>query len=322
MGYKMNTRKKHLIIAVVTVIASLLLILSCTAEAEPPAGIDPPVIHTLQAQSERVFPSESIQIVCTASSPAGAELSYEWWASGGEIDGEDSIVTWTAPDAEAEYNIRVTVSDDGGGEAIEYLTIVVEANQTPVISSLTASADWVFPGGSLTVTCHAEDPDGHALSYEWSTSGGHIEATGHEVVWTAPGQVGSYTITVVVQDGHGGSDTRSLEVSVMSDQPPVIQALLVTANHKYLWYGELSKSYKVGRGQEYQIECIVSDTGIELFYQWSCTAGEASGEGSLMTWTAPDQDMTVRVTVVVSDIAGNTATESVELEVVDCGWFG
>ena len=328
-------KKRGLIVTAILAIALLMVIVSCTTPTpdppidadppvsnDPPADTDPPVIHSLQAESERVFPSERVQIVCSASSPAGAELSYEWWASGGEIDGGDSIVTWTAPDGEAEYNITVTVSDDRGGEAIEYLTIVVEANHTPLISSLTASADWVFPGGSLTVTCQAEDPDGHALGYEWSTTGGHIEATGHEVVWTAPGQVGSYTITVVVQDGHGSSATRTLDVSVVSDQPPVIQALLVTANHKYLYKRDYTGGYRVGKGQQYQIECIVADTDVELLYEWSHSSGAMSGEGSLITWTAPDEDVSVIVTVVVSDIVGNTTTESVELEVVDCGWFG
>jgi len=317
----MKTRKKRLIVAAIIAIAVPLLILACTtAEPEPPVDNDPPVIHSLQAESERVFPSESIQIVCIASAADGGVVTYQWWASGGAIDGEGPTVTWRAPDSDGLCDIRVTVRDGHGGEATDSVTVAVQANRPPIISSLTADADWAFPAGSLLVTCDAQDPDGHVLSYEWSASAGHFDGTGPQVTWIAPQEVGAYNITVVVSDGYGGSATETLSVRVMPDQPPDIEALLVTADHKYLI--KYPTRYKVGRGQEYQIECIVSDTGVELFYEWSCDGGEISGEGSLITWTAPDENVTVRVTVVVSDIADNMATKSVDLDVVPCSEFG
>jgi len=317
----MKTRKKRLIVTVITAIAVPLLILACTTpEPEPPVDADPPVIHSLQAEWETVFPSESIQIVCNASAPDGAVLSYEWWASGGEIDGQGATVTWTAPDSEGVYNITVTVTDGRGGEVTDDVTITVQANRPPIINSLAVDADWAFPTSSLLVTCDAEDPDGHPLSYEWSASAGHFDGTGPEVTWIAPEEVGTYNITVVVSDGYGGSATAILPLRVMPEQPPAIEALIVTADHKYLTV--YPTRYKVGRAQEYHIECIVSDTGVELLYEWSSTGGEISGEGSLITWTAPDQTVTVSVTVVVSDIVGRSATKSVDLDVVPCSEFG
>jgi hypothetical protein len=120
----------------------------------------------------------------------------------------------------------------------------------------------------------------------------------------------------VVTDGYGSSDTRTLPVSVAPEQPPVIEELRITADHCYL--KESFAGFYVGKEQVYDIECIVADTGIELFYEWSCTSGEISGEGSMTTWTAPDTSGKITVTVTVSDIAGNMAGKNLVLNVVSC----
>jgi len=191
-------------------------------------------------------------------------------------------------------------------------------NHQPIITSLEAEAEWIVPLGSLQVMCIASDPDGDELSYDWSASAGDISGTGAVVNWTAPEEVGTYDITVVVKDGHGGSATTSLPISVVTGQPPNIEALLVTAEHCYLKTS--SWGYRVGKGQEYDIECIVADTS-ELVYDWSCDGGEISEisqDGSIITWIAPDATTYVTVTVTVSDIVGNMVSESVLLEVVAC----
>lgn len=95
-----------------------------------------------------------------------------------------------------------------------------------------------------------------------------------------------------------------------------IVALVVTADHCYL--KTYSWGYKVGKEQEYHIECLVADTSAEVSYSWSCDGGEISGEGSMMTWTAPDTSTDVTVMVVVSDVAGNMGCKNVTLNVVNC----
>ncbi|MFP3898716.1 MAG: PKD domain-containing protein [Dehalococcoidia bacterium] len=316
--------QRWFIVIMVMAIAVPLFIASCTTidEDSPVAGF-PPVIVSLQGDQERVFPSESIQFVCTALDPDGDQLTYQWSASAGTVDGEGAMITWTAPESEGLYNIRVTVTDASDEEATTHVTITVKANQAPIINSLTADADWTLPSSSLEVLCDAEDPDGHFLSYEWSTSAGQIEATDHQAIWNAPQEVGIYEIAVIVRDDYGGSATKSLPISVMTDQPPDIIKLEVTKDrydHCYLL--EYPWGYKVGREQKYDIECIVSDTGVELFYEWSCDAGEIfdmSEDGSLITWIAPDTSVYLTVTVTVTNVVtGNSASKAVDLDVVAC----
>ena len=166
--------------------------------------------------------------------------------------------------------------------------------------------------------CTASDPDGDELSYAWSASGGDIAGIGRVVSWNAPQEVGTYEVTVVVTDTYGDSATQSVPVSVLTGQPPVIETLLISAEHCYL--KPYSGGYYVGKEQMYAIECIVADTNIELFHEWSCTGGELSGDGSLVIWTAPDVSAEVTVTVAVSDIGGNMASENVALSVVPCSY--
>jgi FlaG/FlaF family flagellin (archaellin) len=303
-------KKRWLIITVIVVVAVLVAVLLDMMLAN-----HRPAITSLEAP-ERVLPSETCQIVCTALDRDGDELSYNWSASGGNITGTGASVNWTAPDSVGSYNVTVSVTDGRGGEVMKQVTIIARANEQPIITSLVADAEWTLLGSTLQLMCTASDPDGDELSYEWSTTGGDISGTGAVVNWTAPEEVGIYDITVVVKDGHGSSDTDSLTISVATEQPPVIEDLLVTAEHCYLL--TYSWGYKVGKGQEYHIECVVADTGIELVYDWSCDGGEISGEGHTITWTAPTTSGDVTVTVIVSDITGNMASKSIYLQVVNC----
>jgi len=190
-------------------------------------------------------------------------------------------------------------------------------NWQPVITSLEAEADWIAPLGSLQVTCNASDFDGDELSYEWSTTGGNITGTGSEVIWTAPEEVGMYDITVVVDDGQGKNATGSIELIASNGPPPIVEDLIVTAEHKYL--KEATIGYKVAKTYDYYIECIASsNTSGELVYEWSCDGGEISGEGSMITWTAPDTAGDVTVTVKVFDSLGNWVRKSIFFEVVTC----
>jgi hypothetical protein len=201
--------------------------------------------------------------------------------------------------------------------AVLLLTSSCSLNRPPVITSLEAEEPgWTAPLDSLQVTCDAEDPEGDELSYNWSASGGNITGTGPEAIWTAPEEVGMYDITVVVSDSQGREATGLIALIASNGPPPIIEDLIVTAiGHPYL--KETTTGYKVAKTYDYEIECIASGTG-ELTYEWSCTGGNISGEGSLITWTAPDTEGDVTVTVKVFDDSDNWVRKSIASEVVPC----
>jgi DNA-binding transcriptional regulator of glucitol operon len=178
-------------------------------------------------------------------------------------------------------------------------------NQPPVISSLTASAGRVSPSQYCQVKCVASDPDGDKLNYTWSASG-EISGQGPTITWTAPGAPGEYTIMVKVTDGRGGEATAELTIGVAVNHSPAIDSL--TAERQ-----------KVRKAMTSTIECTASDPdGDELSYTWSTSGGSISGEGSVVTWVAPNTFGTYTITVTVTDGRGGQATQSIEIVVTCC----
>jgi hypothetical protein len=88
------------------------------------------------------------------------------------------------------------------------------ANNAPTISALSLP-DSVPAGEDATFGCTATDPDGDVLAYSWTCTSGTLQSTtGKMVGWTAPLTSGAATVTVVVQDSSGASDTLSGTLAV------------------------------------------------------------------------------------------------------------
>jgi hypothetical protein len=311
----MSKKRCLIMVGIVMVMVALLAILHNTILAN-----HRPVITSLTAEREKVIPSGSCQIICTATDSDGDNLSYGWSASGGVIVGEGATVTWTAPSSQGLFDVAVTVTDGHSGEVMSQVTITVSANRPPYVTKLIANADWTTPSGTLQVICDASDPNNDELNYEWSSTAGNISGTGMIVNWISPQEVGIYHVTVVVNDGHGEEVTKSVILSVALDPPPVVEDLIVTAKgHRYLRKSTFGYDYDVWKTAEYDIDCVVSNTSSAVFYEWSCTGGQVSGGNSMITWTAPnDTSIEVTVTVVVSDIADNKVGKSIDFYVPFC----
>jgi hypothetical protein len=94
-----------------------------------------------------------------------------------------------------------------------------EPNQLPSMTSLVADPASLAPGDGSTVTCVASDPDGDALSYDWTCNGGAISGMGAEVTWVAPSVAKTYTVGVTVSDGNGGVANQSISIVVAVPMP-------------------------------------------------------------------------------------------------------
>ncbi len=195
----------------------------------PPPPNLPPVIESVTAEKETEALSQ-FRVTCKASDVDGDILSYHWSADGGVIKDGGSSITWVAPEVPGSYTIKVVVTDGRGGEAIESTTISVASkpNQPPLIKGLTI--DGTPPGEenrvrewrTVTIQCHAEDPDGDKLNYLWTKTGGGFSGdkegsqfVGNPIGWTAPGVTGEYTVTVIVTDGRGGQAEQSVTFKVL-----------------------------------------------------------------------------------------------------------
>lgn len=114
-----------------------------------------------------------------------------------------------------------------GGQAASGVVFLVTSNRPPTAD---AGADRTV---AANASCQAQvaldasgssDPDGDTLTYKWSGPFGTATGVGPTV--TLP--LGKSTIVLVVDDGNGGSDSASVDITVADVTPPGIASLAAT----------------------------------------------------------------------------------------------
>jgi outer membrane protein OmpA-like peptidoglycan-associated protein len=178
-------------------------------------------------------------------------------------------------------------------------------NHPPVVTA-SANPTRVFAGSgdSAVVQAQASDPDNDPLTYTWSASGGAIEGTGAEVRWNSNGVAeGSYTMTVKVDDGKGGTASASTGVRVepRPNRPPTINC---TANPA-----------TVEVGQRSNISATANDPDNDpLTYSYTASGGQITGSGAnVQLETAGVAPGSYTVNCHVDDGRGGTADSRVNV---------
>jgi len=212
---------------------------------------------------------------------------------------------------------KETTEHVAGTTSIPAPKVLTSVNQQPHISTLTADVDWLAPEASCRIECRAEDADGDGLTYEWSAKKGDIRGTGAFITWTAPKKEGSYDVAVAVSDGQGSEVVESLTIDVILPDAPAIDDLILTPRHPRYFIEQSSGECVILKERSCEIECVVeNDEG--LSYDWQAEAGDISGTGPVVVWTAPSSKGRVTVTVTVCDGWGQSDTESVVFRVSTC----
>lgn len=107
----------------------------------------------------------------------------------------------------------------------EELSSLIPTNKPPAIDRILALRDRLAPADTTTVIVEARDPEGGALSYEWSKEGGTLSSTsGRHVLWTAPA-AGNYKIFVKVRDDKRGETQGQVTITVLGSERPTVKIL-------------------------------------------------------------------------------------------------
>jgi len=151
------------------------------------------------------------------------------------LDGRYVSVSVDALDDHKEGNVEANAGlsvlfggHHNGEESSELETTAppAVANSAPTVS---CSADHpeIMPGTTATITATASDPDGDPLTYEWTTSSGHVVGTGNVVTLDFNGVTGATpaTVTVRVSDGHGHDATCTSDVRLAAAAPAPAEAI-------------------------------------------------------------------------------------------------
>jgi len=311
-------------------LASLVLVLTglmvsaCGEEKEPPppATNTPPTLTGPTASVGQVLPGEAITLTLTATDPDGDTLTYAWAQTPASPAGTFSSTTaasptWTAPAVTGtqDFTLAVTVTDGKGGSKQSSINVTVavggQTNRPPSVDAITASVGQVPPGGAITLTLTATDPDGDTLTYAWaqtpaSPAGTFSSTTAASPTWTAPAVTGTqdFTLAVTVTDGKGGSKQSSINVTVavggQTNRPPSVDAITAPS------------TLVAGTTGDFSIRAS-DDDGDPLTYTWVQEEPTPPGtwvgatSGTSAQWYSPPVGRTTDFTLKVSVTDGRNA---------------
>lgn len=180
----------------------------------------------LVAASDRTYTVELF--ANAAADPSGYGEGETFFASfavttDGSCRGDFSV---TLPATVGPGSLITATATDAAGNTSEFCPareLVDVGNEPPVAD---AGADLQAAAGAGCVAevtldgTGSSDPDGDPLSYAWSGPFG--SASGASPTVALP--LGTHTITLIVEDGNGGTDTDEVVVEVLDLAPPVIAA--------------------------------------------------------------------------------------------------
>jgi hypothetical protein len=141
----------------------------------------------------------------------------------------------------------------------------------PPTASCSANPTSVYQGSTEPVAIHvdATDVDKVGLTYSYTATGGTVEGTGPDARFNPSGlAIGTYTVNVKVDNGHGGTATCAADVQVAQrpNRPPVISCA--------------PERNPIIAGERVNIISTASDPdGDPLTYSYSASGGQISGNG-------------------------------------------
>ena len=140
-------------------------------------------------------------------------VSFSKDDSGGAWGSKKAQVNLSDPTETYTLTATTTNSEGSATDSMALSWGCPITNNPPEISEITIIPGNYAPGIEYPIPVVASDPDGDNLSYKWSVTGGSIlDDTSNPMKWTtfAPGD---YEVTVIVEDGKGGTDTKTETVS-------------------------------------------------------------------------------------------------------------
>jgi hypothetical protein len=220
---------------------------------------------TLTPSAIELSPGESHKFTATVSG-AGSP-GVRWENTGGTVMGEGTTVTYTAPMAPGTYTLTAVSQADPSRRATATINVVGDVSIT-----LSPSVVRLEPGGTFDFTAMVSGVENQAV--QWEASAGEVSGTGMTITYTAPSEVGSYTLTVISQADPKLRATASIEV-------------VENGGGVSITLEPSSVRLTPASTQEFTATIMgLADTSV----LWEVTDGSVEGTGSTITYMAPAEE--------------------------------
>ena len=178
----------------------------------------------------------------------------------------------------------------------------------PPTAACSVTPSSVYAGSNDTVAVHvsASSPDNLPLTYNYTASGGVVDGTGPDARWNSSGvNPGSYTVSVKVDDGKGGTASCAADIKV-EERPHHPPTVSVSANPATIKVGERSA-----------IACnATSPDNLPLTYNYSASGGQVTGNGAQAQFDSTGvQPGTYSVKCEATDSRGDKGDGSANIDV-------
>ncbi|MGB9135286.1 MAG: PKD domain-containing protein [Candidatus Bathyarchaeia archaeon] len=249
--------------------------------------------------AENVLTQQVITFNASASYDSdGSIVSYFWYF--GDGTNASGVVVQHAYSDNGAHNVTLTVTDDDAATGTARSTKTV-SNRSPV-ASFTESAATVYIGQPIAFNASSSyDPDGTIASDFW-TFGDGTNATDIVTSHTYSSN-GTFTVTLMVTDNDGATNTKSATKTILYNNPPV--AL----------FTESAETVYTGDGITFNASGSYDSDGSIVSYFW--TFGDSATATGIVVTRAYVDDGTHMITLTVTDNLGAIGSSSVAKTVLN-----
>ena len=218
-----------------------------------------------------------------------------------DMECRDGIIQWN-PTAEDTGSHTITIVVNDGNDLFDTLSWTIEVKQvspenhppefTVSSSDLRSS---VVAGSVYSDTVAAADPDGDTISFILKKAPAGMTIQNAVVRWIPTSdEAGTHSIVTVADDGNGGLDTLTWNITVepgdSTNRAPVFSTIIA----------DLSKAFEFGT--EYKVTLEVSDpNGDAVTLQLLENPGGMKLEGTVIQWKPVFEDVGVHTVKVMAD---------------------
>ncbi len=215
------------------------------------------------------LPLDSLVISGNISDSDGVIINSSWSKlSGANVVTEENDGTLVLKNLIAgTYIFRLTVEDDGGATAFDDIIVTINPEGTNRNPQSNAGSDLniTLPQNSITIFGSGSDPDGDALTFEWSQLSGPsivaLEGIDNAELYLAELIEGYYVFELTVTDSKGASSSDRVRLVVEAENIPPV----ANAGEDIVLNLPVDNYLHVGSGFD--------EDGLIISYQWRMISG-------------------------------------------------